>query len=141
VSGNAGGGIYTSGSVSLTNSTLSANSAATDGGAVASTGSLTASFSTVSTNSALKGGGIAMVVEHHKMVLARFIASQLARTPATRRYKRASALLREKQEEARRALAEIGQDSAWEQAQRDMDLADLLIARGAKADQAQQRRN
>jgi len=52
--------ILNSGSLSIINSTLSANSAtAGGGGAIASTGSLALSFSTVSANSALYGGGIA----------------------------------------------------------------------------------
>jgi hypothetical protein len=62
-----GGGILimNSGSLSLTNSTLSANSATASGGAIAngsgntSGGSLAVSFSTISANSAHSGGGIA----------------------------------------------------------------------------------
>src|SRR5205085_2189261 len=59
-SGDGGGIKFDSGSLSIINSTLSANTAAAGGGAIASTGSsLSVSLSTISANSAHSGGGIA----------------------------------------------------------------------------------
>ncbi len=55
-----GGGLYNMGTVTLTNSTLSGNSAVSGGGiAMTASGTLTLSNSTISGNSALDGGGIA----------------------------------------------------------------------------------
>ncbi|NEO86141.1 MAG: DUF4347 domain-containing protein [Spirulina sp. SIO3F2] len=59
VSGNAGGGIASNGAVTLTNSTVSGNSEDTSGGGIASGGAVTLTNSTVSGNSANGvGGGI-----------------------------------------------------------------------------------
>ncbi|NEO86841.1 MAG: CHAT domain-containing protein [Spirulina sp. SIO3F2] len=52
-----GGGIYSTGTVSLTNSTVSGNITNVDGGGVHSTGSLTLTASTVSGNTAMNYGG------------------------------------------------------------------------------------
>jgi hypothetical protein len=73
-----GGGIRNSGSLSIMNSTLSANSAATGGGAVStvngsagvSTASVAVSFSTISANSARSGGGIAGTPTLNASILA-----------------------------------------------------------------------
>jgi CSLREA domain-containing protein len=56
----AGGGISNSGTLTLTDSTLSANSASStsNGGGIVNAGTLTVSHSTFSSNSALYGGGI-----------------------------------------------------------------------------------
>ena len=62
VSGNtaeSGGGIYSNGNVTLTNSTVSGNTAAQDGGGIYGNGAVTLTNSTVSGNTAaLSGGGI-----------------------------------------------------------------------------------
>jgi hypothetical protein len=53
-----GGGIMNAGTLTLTSSTVSANSGMNGGGGIENTGALTLSGSTVSANSALGGGGI-----------------------------------------------------------------------------------
>ncbi|MFN6564165.1 MAG: Calx-beta domain-containing protein [Nostoc sp. ChiSLP01] len=53
-----GGGIYSTNSVTLSNSTLSSNTANTNGGAIYSSSSVTVSDSTISSNIANLGGGI-----------------------------------------------------------------------------------
>jgi hypothetical protein len=53
-----GGGLYTGGTLTLTDSTLSGNSAPAGGGGIFNTGTLTVSTSTLSGNSAAAGGGI-----------------------------------------------------------------------------------
>ena len=66
VSGNTassqGGGIYNEiGTLTLTNSTVSGNTARFDGGGISNLGTLTLNFSTVSGNSAENGGGISAI--------------------------------------------------------------------------------
>jgi hypothetical protein len=56
-SANVGGGIFNAGPLTITNSTLSGNSAATDGGGIVNVGSVTVTNSTLSGNSAAKNGG------------------------------------------------------------------------------------
>ncbi|BAY79402.1 hypothetical protein NIES25_58870 (plasmid) [Nostoc linckia NIES-25] len=56
-SANIGGGIYSTSSVTLSNSTLSSNTANTNGGGIFSTSNLTLSNSTISSNTANSNGG------------------------------------------------------------------------------------
>jgi hypothetical protein len=57
VARDSGGGIYNSGSLTVSDSTLSGNSTSGDGGGIYNTGSLTVSGSTLSGNSAVDGSG------------------------------------------------------------------------------------
>ena len=57
--GGNGGGIWNVGTLTVTNSTFSGNSAPTDGGGIWNLGTLTVTNSTFSANSARDGGGIA----------------------------------------------------------------------------------
>lgn len=57
-SGGRGGGIRNSGALTITGSTITANSTDQDGGGIANFGTLTINNSTVSNNSAFSGGGI-----------------------------------------------------------------------------------
>src|SRR5206468_3152328 len=54
-----GGGIYNAGTLTVSNSTLSYNTASNGGGGIANDGTLTVSGSTLSGNSSAAGGGIA----------------------------------------------------------------------------------
>ena len=54
----SGGGIFNNGSLTVTNSTLSGNSAAAIGGGILNFGSLTVTNSTLNANSAFDGGGM-----------------------------------------------------------------------------------
>ena len=58
MSGGEGGGILNGGTLTVSNSTLSGNSAGLDGGGIHNGGTLTVSGSTLSGNSASYGGGI-----------------------------------------------------------------------------------